>query len=179
MQKININKKYLILGAPFLAAFLLLGIIFPLQLFNITKLYKQQQDLMKRIVGIKKEATNLKFKEQQKEALRRQIMDLRARFILPNQISRFQAKVSYLAGENKVEILETGIGGKKNIQGKFYIYPLKLKVKASYHDLGKFFAALENSGYALELEELNLNYDQQGNLQAIIVLGVVIDENNS
>lgn len=177
MRKINLDKQTVIFLV--LALFLLieLVVLLPASVNRIVSLSRNIAKTKLDIEGIERDWPRKDEYDKQRLELSREIEDLRGKFIRAKEESKL---LSFISGSSKdfgIEIQSIAPEALKEypetVAGQFQYFPIRIRARGRFHNLGQFYEFLQASGYFFEATELRIQSDTPYNIIEMTLCGLI------
>jgi Tfp pilus assembly protein PilO len=173
----KLDKKtitFLILALFFLIE---LTLLLPLSLSRIVVINKERAAVKKNLEYIGREWPNKDNYVSRQEELTSRIAALRRKFIGSEDKSRLLSFISQAAKNHGVQIqsmLPADFAPYPDSKfGEFAYFPVKIRARSRYHDLGGFFDFIQNSRYFFEVKEITMKSGSPYNVIDMTIRGLM------
>jgi len=177
MRKVNFDKQTIIFVT--LAVFLLIEfvVLLPWSVNRLVVLAKAISQTKLNIERIERDWPRKDEYEDQRRQLSRQIEILRGKVIRPEEESKL---LSFISGSSKdfgIEILALSPGSLKEYPetaaGQFQYFPIRIKARGRFHNLGRFYDYLQGSAYFFEATDLRIQSNTPYNIIEMVLCGLL------
>ena len=177
MRKINIDKQTV--AFVVLAIFLLveLVVVLPASINRIVSLARNASKKKLDIERIEREWPRKDEYEKQRQQLSKEIAVLRGKFIRQEEESKL---LSFISGSSKdfgIEIQAMSPDVLKEYPettaGQFQYFPIRIRARGRFHNLGQFYAYLQGSQYFFDATELKIQSNTPYNIIEMVLCGLL------
>ena len=176
MQKIKVNKRFIIFLAV-LVFFLLEVLIFlPMGIKKVFVLHKKKSSFSQKIKNIEIDWPNKEIYKSQKNDLSKEIEEMHDKSILYKQSSTLISFISSKSKEFGVQIRTISPGQLKEYQENlenFKLLPITIKSKSKFHNFVNFLDQLQESKYFIEIKSLDMITDDEDIFIEMEICGLV------
>ena len=176
MQKIKLNKQFIIFLAVSVFFLLEVIVLLPMGIKKIFVLNKEKNDFTQKIKNIEIDWLSKGIYESKKNDLSKEIEEMRNKSILYKQSSTLISFISSTSKDFGVQIKTISPGQLKEYQENlenFKLLPIKIKSKSNFHDFVNFLDQLQSSKYFIEMKGLEITTEDEDIFIEMEICGLV------
>lgn len=177
MPKINIDKQTLIFVIIVIFLLIEFTVLLPASVNRIVSLSKNVSKMRLNIERVERDWPLKDEYEKQRQVLSREIEVLRGKFIRSEEESKL---LSFISGSSKDFGIEIKAMSPETLQeytqtaaGQFQYFPIRIKARGRFHNLGQFYDYLQNSQYFFEASELKIQSNTPYNIVEMVLCGLL------